>query len=180
LNLVYDKAVNVGQRLSAMAAERGEAVAVVESLRRDRQPYRHCSFKELEEDSARIAAGLRMAGARPGMRLVLLVPPGIDFVALFFGLLKANAVTILIDPGLPRESLIDCLAEAEPDGFVAVPRAQAARVKLRRRFPKAQLNVTVGRRWYWGGPTLRRLRRAPAPHVPSHTDADDPAAIIYT
>ena len=35
------------------------------------------------------------------------------------------------------------------------------RTLLRRRFPKARLNVTVGRRWFWGGATLGQLRREP-------------------
>ena len=32
------------------------------------------------------------------------------------------------------------------------------RTFLRRRFPKAKWNVTVGRRWFWGGKTLEQLR----------------------
>ena len=53
---------------------------------------------------------------------------------------------------------------------------------LPRRFPKARFNVTVGRRWFWGGVTLEQLRggsRGAAANWPP-TAADDPAAIIFT
>ena len=64
---------------------------------------------------------------------------------------------------------------------MAISLAHAARCALRYQFPHARLNVTVGRRWFWGGPTLAQLRAAPlvdtAPHA---VDAQDPAAIIFT
>ncbi len=156
-----DTSQNVARRLTAMAQSRPDAVAVVEPLDYDaggKRRYRQFTFRELDEDSDRIAAGLCRLGVRPGTRLALLVPPGVDFIALVFSLLKAGAVAILIDPGMGRRNLIGCLAEAEPEGFVAIPLVQAVRARLRRRFPKARLNVTVGRRWFWGGATLDQLR----------------------
>jgi acyl-CoA synthetase (AMP-forming)/AMP-acid ligase II len=39
--------------------------------------------------------------------------------------------------------------------------------------------VTVGRRWFWGGQTLAKLRRAAPAKLPD-TQADDAAAIIFT
>ena len=66
---------------------------------------------------------------------------------------------ILIDPGMGRRNLVRCLAEAQPEGFVAVPLAQAIRTVLRSRFPQAKLNITVGWRWGWDGVTLEDVRR---------------------
>jgi len=176
--------VNVGQRLVETARGDPHGVAVVETAGRDRQgkrTYREISFRELDEDSRRIAAGLQGMGVAPGSRLVLLVPPGIDFVSLVFALFRAGVVTVLIDPGMGRRNLIRCLTEAEPDGFVAISAAHAVRCLLRRRFPKARQNVTVGRRWFWGGTTLRRLRQqTSAEFRPVATRAEDPAAIIFT
>ena len=119
-----DAIQNVARRLAAMAQARPDAVAVVEPLDYDahgRRRYRHVTFRQLDEDSDRIARGLREMGVVPGTRLALLVRPGIDFIALVFGLFKAAAVAILIDPGMGRRNLIGCLAEAEPEGFVAIP-----------------------------------------------------------
>ena len=176
--------VNVAARLTEMARTRPDAVAVVEPLGYDaagHRRYRHVTFRELDEDSDRIARGMLDAGAARGMRLALLVRPGIDFISLVFAMLKAGVVTILIDPGMGGRKLIHCLAEAEPEGFVAIPPAHAVRVFLRNRFPLARFNVTVGRRWFWSGPTLEHFRRRPHPGSQlAPTMADDPAAIIFT
>ena len=174
---------NVASLLSAMARQRPDAVAVVEPDGRDaqgRRRYRQVTFGQLDGDSDRIAHGLRRLGVAPGLRLALLVRPGIDFVSLVFALFKSGAVTILIDPGMGRCNLIDCLAEADPEGFVAIPSAHAVRTVLRRRFRRARLNVTVGRRWFWGGTTLADLRRSPPDGKLPRVGGDDPAAIIFT
>lgn len=176
--------INVAGRLTAVARAMPEAVAVVEPLgydRRGKRQYRQLTFRELDHDSDRIARGLRDWGVVPGTRLALLVRPGIDFVSLVFALFKAGAVVVLIDPGMGRRNVIHCLAEAEPEGFVATAMVQAVRAVLRRRFPKARWNVTVGRRWFWGGVMLEQLRGGP--HRGSElaaTSPDDPAAIIFT
>lgn len=176
--------VNVGGRLTAMAERVPRQVAVVEPLERDdtgRRRYRSLTFRELDDDSQRIAAGLDAIGVRPGMRLVLLVRPGIDFISLVFALFKAGVVTILVDPGLGRSNMLSCLEESRPDGFIAIPLAQAVRRFYSARFPQARFDVTVGRRWFWGGPTLESLRANPTPNYrPATVTADDPAAIIFT
>ena len=81
-----------------------------------------------------IAPGLAAWGVPPGTRLALLVRPGIEFVTLVFGLLRAGMVIVLVDPGLGRRNLVRCLAEAEPEGFVAISLAQAGRLWLRGSF----------------------------------------------
>lgn len=177
--------LNVAGRLSAAAAARPDAVAVVEPLGYDSQgkrQYRHVTFRELDEDSDRIARGLKdILGVPRGTRLVMLVRAGIDFVSIAFAMMKAGAVAVLIDPGMGPRNLLKCLAEARPEGFVAIPKVHAVRAICRKRFPLARLNVTVGHRWFWGGVTLDQLRGGPwngselAPTAP-----DDPAAIIFT
>jgi acyl-CoA synthetase (AMP-forming)/AMP-acid ligase II len=179
-----DTCVNVARRLTEAASSAPDQVAVAAPLGRDAdgtRQYATVTFGQLDEDSNRLASALRSLGVQPGMRLALLVPPSIDFFALVFGLLKSGAVTILIDPGMGRKNLLRCLQDAEPEGFVAISPVQAVRTLLRRRFPKARLNVTVGRRWFWRGATIDELRKrgdASAPIAP--TRADDPAAIIFT
>jgi acyl-CoA synthetase (AMP-forming)/AMP-acid ligase II len=179
-----DTLLNVGRRLTLMAQARPDAPAVVEPLGYDAQGkrlYRQVTFCQLDQDSDRIARGLRALGVAPGTRLALLVRPGIDFISLVFAMYKAAAVAILIDPGMGRRHLIRCLAEAEPEGFVAIPIVHAVRSLLPWRFPKARFNVTVGRRWFWGGVTLGQLRGGPwSGSELAPTTADQPAAIIFT
>jgi acyl-CoA synthetase (AMP-forming)/AMP-acid ligase II len=177
--------VNVGLRLSATAATNPAGVAVAMPRGRDaagKRIYESVTFRELDNDSNLLADGLMTLGAKPGTRLVLMVPPSIDFISLVFALFKAGVVTVLIDPGMGRRNLVRCLAECDPEGFVGIPLAQAVRTLLRGRFPRAKLNVTVGRRWFWGGNTIAQLRarRLSEDFRPIPTKADDPAAIIFT
>src|SRR4051812_7892352 len=125
---------------------------------RGKRIYESLTFKQLDDDSNLLADGLAAIGVKPGMRLVLMVPPSIDFISLVFAMFKAGVVTVLIDPGMGRRNLIRCLAESEPEGFIGIPLAQAVRTVLRGRFPKAKYNVTVGRRWFWSGTTISQLR----------------------
>jgi acyl-CoA synthetase (AMP-forming)/AMP-acid ligase II len=175
---------NVARRLSAMAAQMPDATAVVVPCGRDRfgkRQYDTCTFRQLDEDSARVASGLRAWGLTPGTRIALLVRPGMEFISLVFALFKAGAVTVLIDPGMGRKNLIQCLADAEPEGFIAIPLVQAIRTVLKRKFRRARFNVTVGRRLFWDGLSLAQLRQRGRGEPICH-DAmpDDPAAIIFT
>jgi acyl-CoA synthetase (AMP-forming)/AMP-acid ligase II len=177
--------VNVSLRLSATAAQDPTGVAVAMPRGRDsagKRIYESFTFRQLDDDSNLLADGLASMGVRPGMRLVLMVPPSIDFISLVFAMFKAGVVTVLIDPGMGRRNLVRCLAESEPEGFIGVPLAQAVRTVLRGRFPRAKYNVTVGRRWFWGGSTIAGLRRQTLSDgfQPIATKADDPAAIIFT
>lgn len=181
--------VNVGRRLSDQAARTPEAIAVVETLGRGsdgRYRYRQATFRQLDDDSTRIAAGLLAAGLAPGARTVLMVYPGIDFISLVFALFKAGAVAVLIDPGMGRGPLIRCLRDVQPQAWIGVSKAQAIRALLRWLFPRPQCLVTVGPRVFWGGTTLDRLRqtaagdRASIGKVPVSVGPNDPAAIIFT
>jgi len=61
------------------------------------------TFRELRARARSIAAGLR-SHADPGDRVVLLVPPGLDYVASFFGCLYAGAVAVPAYPPNPRRA----------------------------------------------------------------------------
>jgi acyl-CoA synthetase (AMP-forming)/AMP-acid ligase II len=177
--------VNVGLRMCETARTNPDGMAIAMPRGRDasgKRQYQTLTFHQLDDDSNLLADGLASMGVRPGTRLVLMVPPSIDFISLVFAMFKAGVISVLIDPGMGRRNLIRCLAESEPEGFIGIPLAQAVRMVLRRRFPKAVHNVTVGRRWFWGGRTIAQLRarKLSDGFRPAQTKSDDPAAIIFT
>ncbi len=150
---------NIGTQLSLVAQEWPESVAVAAPIGRnpDRsRRYAQVTFRELDDDSNRVAAALLEWGVKPGCRLVLMVRPGIDFISLTFALFKAGVVVVLIDPGMGKANLLRCLEETNPDGFVAIPLVHAIRVVQRRRFPQARFNVTVGTPVVLARPYARR------------------------
>jgi acyl-CoA synthetase (AMP-forming)/AMP-acid ligase II len=178
---------NVAARLRIVAALAPGAIAIAEP---DGPPqadgmrsYSLTTFGKLDQRSDAIARGLIAWGVRPGMRMVMLVPFGAAFIELVFALMKAGVITVLVDPGMGRKHLVSCISQARPDGFVGVPRAQAVRVLMRGRFPAARWNVTLGRRWCWGGRTLEQiiaLGEATAATPLPRVERADAAAIIFT
>ncbi len=177
---------NVAERLRIVTELAPGAIAIAQPdgppQRDGSRSYALTTFGNLNDRSDAIARGLIDWGIRPGMRLAMLVPFGASFIELVFALLKAGVVVVLVDPGMGRKHLVRCLAEARPDGFVGIPKAQAIRTVLRRRFPQARWNVTLGRRWFWGGKTIDQLCQSGAESKAAFPtiQRSDEAAIIFT
>ncbi len=177
---------NIASRLRVVASLYPAQIAMARPVGRFRpgvaREYATLSFAEMELQTASIAAGFQQMGVQPGMRIVLLVRFGSDFISLVFALLKAGAVVVLIDPGMGRKNLLACLQATQPDGFVAIPAVHAVRMALASRFPHARLNVTVGRRYgVLPKPTLEQLAGTPsALYQPPALTLDSEAAIIFT
>ncbi|MDP7278239.1 MAG: fatty acid CoA ligase family protein [Planctomycetaceae bacterium] len=170
---------NVAQRLaeSAKLAPDGPAIIVCDAHGRSRSEI---SFRRLDELVNRLAAGLIANGLAPGDRIVLMVRPGQEFLALVFALFRAGAVVVLIDPGMGLKHVIDCLEGICPRGFVSVPSVQWARWYWQRKFPVARLNVHVGG-WAPSSLSYRRLALSdPGQLQPPTITGTDPAAIIFT
>ena len=130
-----------------------------------------------------MAIALESIGIRRGVRTVLMVPPGFEFFALTFALFKIGAVPVLVDPGMGVKNLKTCLAEAQPQAFIGIPKAHFARVLLGWGKPTLKTLLTVGRRLGWGGSSLATLLKSvtPDPHYPTaRTTADETAAILFT
>ena len=176
--------INIARRLQESARQVPQQRAVVFPAGRDsfgRVTYSQLTFEQLDQESDRLARGLRQMGVGPGVRIVLMVRPSLEFIALTFALFKAGAVIVLIDPGMGRSNIFRCLEEVQPEGFVAISPVQAIRILSGSRFRQAKLNVTVGKRWFWSGPTYADLLGGPwTPFEMTDTLATDPAAIIFT
>ena len=175
---------NIAERLRESARRFPSQRAVVCPAGRDadgRTVWSQLTFQQLDRDSDRLARGLVRLGVTPGTRLVLMVRPSLEFITLTFALFKAGAVIVLIDPGMGRSNIFGCLETVEPQGFVAIPLVQAIRILNRRRYRQARFNVTVGRRWFWGGPTYPSLLgEAWTPFEMPPITPTDAAAIIFT
>ena len=177
---------NIAGHLADMARLQPSRPAVICAQGRDGKglvAYEQLTFRELEEASNRLACGLVDAGIRRGVRTVLMVPPGLDFFALSFALFKAGAVPVLIDPGIGIRNLDACLSHAQPEAFIGISKAHAARAALGWARNSIRINVTVGAKWFWGGHTLNELReRIPADQPFSAIEPlpDETAAILFT
>ena len=180
----HSSTVNIAMRLKQMAAASPYKKAVIAPAGRDaagRVTYAHLTFAQLDADSDRIAAGLKTVGIRRGMRTILMVRPCLDFFSLVFGLFKAGIVPVVVDPGMGLKRMLSCLAESQPQAFIGIPLAHALRVTHPKAFKTVKTSVTVGRRWFWGGPTLKQVRLAGEEKFTiAKTGRDETAAILFT
>ena len=123
----------------------------------------------------------RRHGIVRGTRTVIMVRPSPEFFLLMFALFKAGAVPVLVDPGIDRRALKQCLDEAQPEAFIGIPLAHVARLLLGWSRSAKKL-VTVGRRFGWGGTTLAKVERDGSGAGPQLADTrpDDIAGILFT
>ncbi|HEY3324721.1 MAG TPA: fatty acid CoA ligase family protein [Planctomycetota bacterium] len=150
---------NIAQFLPQQARLFPERPAIICSHRADGLGRHSLTFAQLDAESDQIALGLRNSGLQAGARVLLMVRPGLELISLTFGLFKAGTVPVLIDPGMGRKNLLDCVRQSKPEAFIGIPLAHALRVLAGGdAFSGVKLLVTVGRRWFWGGMTLEQVR----------------------
>jgi acyl-CoA synthetase (AMP-forming)/AMP-acid ligase II len=175
--------MNIAQALSEQAVNQPDTVALIIPLKRTKHGWKdhRYTYRQLDELSNRLAAGLSSKGIKPGTRVAFMVPPSLEFFALFFALFKAGCVPVLIDPGIGLKPLKTCLDEAQPDVFVGITKAQIARLLFGWGRGHIKKIVTVGPRLFGLGIRYKALantsaRVFEAPKV----KLDDPAAILFT
>jgi acyl-CoA synthetase (AMP-forming)/AMP-acid ligase II len=84
---------NIAIHLSRMALRQPHVLAVVVPDGRDRGGrvrYTHMTYRQLDQDSDRIAQGFKAIGIGRGTRTVVMVRPSLDFFSLIFALFKAG------------------------------------------------------------------------------------------
>ncbi|MEI7780709.1 MAG: alpha/beta fold hydrolase, partial [Planctomycetota bacterium] len=131
--------------------------------------------------AARINAyehGLAAAGLRAAERVIMLVTPGADFLALSYAVMGRGAVPVFIDPGMGVDAVVACMQEAEPSGFIGVPRAHLLRLKAAELFGSLRFCVVAGRLPLFGAMRLRDLLKpAGGPPAAIPRQADDAALV---
>ncbi len=149
---------------------------------RKKGSYQHWTFRELYENSELYAAALSGEGIRPGQRVILMVPPSMEFVCLTFALFKLGAVVILIDPGMGYKNLLRCIGGVRPDVLVGIPKAQLFSRIFPGPFKTIHTRVCVGHSFGFLGRSLQQI----CLKINNHADhfvassRNDLAAIIFT
>jgi long-chain acyl-CoA synthetase len=127
---------------------------------------RRVTYAELDRASAHLAQRLGAEGIGPGDRVALMVPNVPEFVAAYYGILRAGAVVVPLDVDLKRDELRASLADAGAALLIAwrgLPRTPDEQAWL----------VAPGSFFDDGAP-------AAEPVAAIDRDADDTAVIVYT
>ncbi|MCH8912464.1 MAG: AMP-binding protein [Planctomycetes bacterium] len=167
---------NIARHLSRMARESPDRAAVITQA-----DGVTTTFAELEARTNRYANGFLGIGIEQGVRVLVLIEPGLDFAAVVFALLKIGALSVLIDSGMGVAPMLRCIRQVRPEAMIGIPRATALRLLRPRAFKSVTHVVTVGRRRLWGGHSLQRLHdRSSDRFGMAMFRPNDEAAILFT
>ena len=111
-----------------IAAVDGSATAIAEP---GRDHARLTTFTAFSARIDTLAGMLSGAGVRPGHRVALLVPPGLELTAAVYACWRVGAAIVVADTGLGWRRMAEALRSADPDHLVGVPAAIAAAAALR-------------------------------------------------
>lgn len=169
---------NIAQVLPEVAARWPERPGLVV---RKATGYCSWSFREMDSASNALAHRLVAQGIGPADRVLLMVRPSLEFIALTFALFKIGALVILIDPGMGFRNLGRCIAGVAPTVFVGIPKAHLLRVLSPNAFRTVRHFVWVSNLFGLSARTLAGPDSPAAESFPVYPRGlDDPAAILFT
>ena len=130
------------------------------------------TYRELDEQSDRLAAALRDAGVGPETVVALALPRTGDHVVAVFAVMKAGGAHVTLDVDQPAARIAQILADAAPSVLVTTTGAEKV-------LPPADPRVV---RLFLDDPATRdALAQAPAsPFVRTDVEPENAAYILYT
>jgi acyl-CoA synthetase (AMP-forming)/AMP-acid ligase II len=161
-----------------------DRTAIVVPVGRDHQGKsitKELSFKELNKLTNRYANGFIKYGFQKGDRILLMVNPGIDLIAIVLALFKIGSVPVIIDPGMGLKAFSQCVSETEPIGFIGIPKSHILRLLFRKSFKTVKLVLTAGKSRVWKRNTIDNICTENVDHFSIiKTKSDDEAVIAFT
>lgn len=82
---------------------------------------RRFTFRQVKEASDRLAASLRAQGLQPGERVALLLPNSPQFILAYYGLLKAGAVIVPLNPLYTEKELAFHFTDSGAATVITIP-----------------------------------------------------------
>jgi acyl-CoA synthetase (AMP-forming)/AMP-acid ligase II/pimeloyl-ACP methyl ester carboxylesterase len=168
IHVIYDQVMRIAEEqptLSAVITPRW----VRDPINGSALHYAHTTYGELAKLVNQYQRGLVDAGLAPGDRVLMLVPPGADFLALSVAIAGRGATPVFVDPGIGMERLAKCIQDAAPHAFIGSPKAHILRHLHPSLFSRLKFYVTAAEWAFSRGKSLghfKRFANAPLSPVP--------------
>jgi acyl-CoA synthetase (AMP-forming)/AMP-acid ligase II/pimeloyl-ACP methyl ester carboxylesterase len=128
--------------------------------------YTQLNYRDLALLINKYQRGLTELGLVRGDKVLMLVSPGSDFLALSYAIMARGGIPVFIDPGMAREDLFKCINQLDPAGFIGTPKAQLLRLKRKKLFPSLKFHLTSSEWPFARGPNLSFLRKFASKPLP--------------
>ncbi len=138
--------------------------------------YQQTNYADLLKLMNQYQRGFAELGLAPGDRVLMLVTPGADFLALSLAVAGRGATPVFVDPGIGLKRLSRCIQDADPAAFIGSPRAHLLRFLRRSLFHRIKFHVTASEWAFSRGYSLgyfKRFANAPIAPVPLPVLRDD-------
>jgi len=135
------------------------------------------SYGELWGAVSRIASHLLAEGLRPGDRVALYVPNSPEWVAAYYGVIRAGGVVLCLNPAYKRFEIEHLLRDSRSCLMIASDRL-AQHVPDPATIPRLDAVLSVESHPVFS--TIFEGTCSEPPPVSVHTEADDPCVILYT
>lgn len=114
-------------RLHELARQTPTATAVIEAPS-SRRAERRVDWKTLWQMANQLAWELWEGGVRSADRVLVLVSPSPEFLALSHAINQIGASVVFIDGGLTLAAMADCIRQAKPTAFIGIAKAHLLRL----------------------------------------------------
>jgi len=142
------------------------------------------TFAQLQSLINRYSSGLIDLGIKKGMKTIIMLRPGPEFLAVVFALLRIGAVPVMIDPAMGTRKMAVALNCVKAEAFIGISRAHLLRLFYPSCFKEVKIKITHGRRWFWGGEKLRDVGKVKGRLQTNNDDRpfvyNETAAIFFT
>ena len=181
---------NTAELLKSMAELYGNRDAILAPFgltHNGRSRFRKLTFSELDSLANSYAGLFCVSGLTKGMKVLMMMHPGLEFTAAVFAVFRTGAIPVLIDPGMGRQNFLGCVAQTAPDAMISIPVVHWLRPLFRQHFSSVKLAFSCG---IGSPPWVIGMERAATPmsikkrgkvaFSPVAVSVDDPAAILFT
>ncbi|MBI3014021.1 MAG: AMP-binding protein [Candidatus Tectomicrobia bacterium] len=163
--------ISLPEVLSRSAKHFGDKIAAVHGSQT-------ATFSQLNAQCAGIAAGLARSGVEPGQRVALMGQNSIDYIAAFFGILKAGGVVVPFSPAYAAREIAAQLVDCEAAAAIVDSDLLARFTEAGGSLIPAEKRISIGKPEEDRGPCLENLGISPGTGVSFPPLAPDRLAVI--
>jgi acyl-CoA synthetase (AMP-forming)/AMP-acid ligase II len=142
--------------------------------------YESITFEEVEKRSNVYGNGLKKAGIGRGSKVLVFIPPSLEFSPLVFSLFKIGAVPVFIDPGMGVKKMLRCIQEIKAEAMIGISKIHHLRLFKKQFFKGIDIRISVGSK-VWGTQYINDLTEmVPNELTVQEMGPSELAAILFT